>query len=84
MEIVHLLKVGLLIALQLSIPPLITAIISGVLLSLFQTLFQIQDQTLPFAVKLIAVGMVLSMTASWFGSELIEYFGVVFLEIQNH
>ncbi len=54
----------------LSAPPLLVAIGVGILVSLVQTVFQLQDQTLPFAIKLIAVTATLSMTAGWIGGEI--------------
>jgi type III secretion protein S len=43
------------------------------LFSLFHALTQIQEQTLSFAVKLIAVAITLFLTASWMGGELRNY-----------
>lgn len=33
---------------------------------------QVQDQTLPFGLKLLAVGVTLAMTGRWIGVELIQ------------
>lgn len=57
---------------MLSAPPLVVAVIVGVLISLLQAVMQLQDQTLPFAIKLVAVGLVLAMTGRWIGVELIQ------------
>ena len=38
-----------------SLPPVIAAALIGVLISLLQALTQVQEQTLPFAFKLLAV-----------------------------
>lgn len=62
----------------LSAPPLIAAIIFGVLISLIQTLFQIQDQTLPFTIKLIAIAITLASSASWMGSEFLGLTSSIF------
>ena len=70
MNTVTLFEQALVLVVLLSAPPLITAIVVGVLISLIQTVFQIQDQTLPFAIKLVSVGIVLSITATWVGGEL--------------
>ncbi len=63
---------------KLSALPLIAAIIFGVLISLLQTLFQIQDQTLPFAVKLVTVAVVLASSSSWIASEMLQLSSAVF------
>jgi type III secretion protein S len=54
-------------------PTILVASVVGVLFSLFQALTQIQEQTLSFAVKLIAVGLTLFLTAGWVGGELMNY-----------
>ena len=43
------------LVLLLSMPPIIAASVVGLMISLIQALTQIQEQTLPFAFKLVAV-----------------------------
>jgi type III secretion protein S len=64
---------SLTLTLMLSMPAILVAAVVGTLFSLLQALTQIQEQTLSFAVKLIAVGLTLFLTASWMGGELINY-----------
>ena len=61
------------LVLWLSLPPIIVASVVGTLFSLFQALTQIQEQTLSFAIKLIAVMATLALTARWIGGELFNY-----------
>ena len=63
----------LILVLQLSLIPIIVATVIGVLVSLLQALTQIQEQTLGFAVKLIAISLTLLACASWLGSTLLLY-----------
>ena len=63
----------LVIVLQLSLIPIIVATVIGILVSLLQALTQIQEQTLGFAVKLIAISLTLLICASWMGSTLMLY-----------
>ena len=63
---------GLWLAIILSAPPLIAATLFGVVVSLIQAVTQIQDQTLPYVVKLLSVSLVLAATGRWFGSELLQ------------
>lgn len=72
-DIVGYLVQALYLTLILSMPTIIVASVVGVLFSLFQALTQIQEQTLSFAVKLIAVGLTLFLTAGWVGGELMNY-----------
>ena len=63
----------LILVLRLSLIPIIVATVIGILVSLLQALTQIQEQTLGFAVKLIAISLTLLACASWMGSSLLLY-----------
>ena len=78
MEPIVLFKQGMLLVVLLTAPPLIVAVVVGVLTSLMQALMQIQDQTLPFGIKLVAVGVTLIMTGRWIGVELIQLINLTF------
>jgi type III secretion protein S len=78
MEPIVLFKQGMLLVVVLSAPPLIVAVVVGVLTSLVQALMQIQDQTLPFGIKLVAVGITLAVTGRWIGVELIQLINLTF------
>ena len=72
-EVVVALVRALYLTMLLSLPAIMVAAIVGTLFSLLQALTQIQEQTLSFAVKLIAVGVTLFLTAGWVGGELLNY-----------
>lgn len=72
-EVVVALVRALYLTMLLSLPAIMVAAIVGTLFSLLQALTQIQEQTLSFAVKLIAVGITLFLTAGWMGGELLNY-----------
>ena len=78
MDPIVLFKQGMLLVVVLSAPPLIVAVVVGVLVSLVQALMQIQDQTLPFGIKLVAVGVTLIQTGRWIGVELIQLINLTF------
>ena len=63
----------LLLVLKLSLIPIIVATVIGVIVSLLQALTQIQEQTLGFAVKLIAISVTLLACSSWLGGQLLLY-----------
>jgi flagellar biosynthetic protein FliQ len=58
------------IALKLSVPILVTSLAIGFLVSLFQSMTQIQEFTLAFVPKLIGVGVVLMVSGNWMLHEL--------------
>ena len=78
MEPIVLFKQGMLLVVVLTAPPLMVAVVVGVLTSFVQALMQIQDQTLPFGIKLVAVGVTLIMTGRWIGVELIQLINLTF------
>lgn len=78
MDILTLFKQAMLLVVVLSAPPLLVAVIVGVLISLLQAVMQLQDQTLPFAIKLVAVGIALALTGRWIGIELIQLTNLAF------
>ncbi|MCU5773680.1 type III secretion system export apparatus subunit SctS [Erwiniaceae bacterium BAC15a-03b] len=72
MEILTLFRQAMLLVVLLSAPPLIVAVLVGVVISLIQAAMQLQDQTLPFSIKLVAVGVTLALTGRWVGVELMQ------------
>ncbi len=72
-NLISILVKAMYLTLWLSLPTIIVASVVGTLFSLFQALTQIQEQTLSFAVKLIAVMAVLALTATWVGGEMYNY-----------
>lgn len=65
---------GLWLILILSLFPLLASLTVGLVVSLFQALTQIQEQTLTFVPKIIATIVVLMITAPWM-LELLTEFG---------
>ena len=72
-QILDYAKTCLVLVLRLSLIPIIVATVIGILVSLLQALTQIQEQTLGFAVKLIAISLTLLVCATWIGSSLLLY-----------
>jgi flagellar biosynthetic protein FliQ len=52
-------------ALLLAAPSLLVSLIVGVLISIFQTVTSIQEQTLTFAPRIVAVSVALIVTLPW-------------------
>lgn len=64
---------GLWLILILSLLPLLASLIVGLLVSLFQALTQIQEQTLTFVPKIFATILVIMITAGWMMDTLREF-----------
>ena len=52
---------------------MLTAIVVGLLVSMFQAVTQLQDQTLSFVPKIVAMMLVMLYTLPWVISEIVEY-----------
>jgi type III secretion protein S len=75
---VHYAAQALYLVLMLSLPPIVVASVVGLLLSLFQAITQLQEQTLSFGVKLIAVGITIFLTVDWFTAEIMRFSAEIF------
>ncbi|WP_062137977.1 flagellar biosynthesis protein FliQ [Demequina aestuarii] len=64
---------ALLLAAKLSAPLLITALVVGFAISLFQSVTQIQEVTLSFVPKAIGVGLALFVSGHWMVQETVTF-----------
>ncbi|CCH86466.1 Flagellar biosynthetic protein fliQ [Modestobacter italicus] len=71
----------MLVAAKVAAPILLTALLVGFMISLFQAATQIQEQTLSFVPKMIAVAIALLVTGNWVLSELISFTQQLFGEL---
>ncbi|WP_017901914.1 EscS/YscS/HrcS family type III secretion system export apparatus protein [Pseudomonas asplenii] len=53
--------------------PIIAATVVGLVVGLIQTVTQLQEQTLPFALKLLAVSACLFLLSGWYGETLLAF-----------
>lgn len=78
-QIVSLAYQGLLLILILSAPPVLISMFLGTIVAIFQAATQIQEQTLPFVVKLVAVTLTLIFMGSWLGSQIMSFSTNIFV-----
>ena len=64
-EIVHLMRDFLWTGLLMVAPSVITSLIVGLVISIFQTVTSIQEQTLTFAPRIVAVSIVVGVSLTW-------------------
>lgn len=64
---------ALLFAFKVSVALALAASCAGIAISLVLSAFQIQDQALPFAVKLVVVGIVIVVTGQAIGTDLVRF-----------
>lgn len=63
----------MLVALKLSAPILVTSLVIGFTVSLFQSMTQIQEFTLAFVPKLLGVGLALLLCGNWMLHTLVSF-----------
>jgi type III secretion protein S len=64
---------SMVLVMVLSLPPILVASVVGIAISLLQALTQVQEQTISFAIKLIAVAITIAAMAGLLGSELMNF-----------
>lgn len=81
MEAVDLGRSALLLATKLSLPLLLVGLVVGLAISILQAATQVQEQTLSFVPKILAVVATLFLLLPWFLAELIEYTEDLFIHM---
>ncbi len=71
-------------ALSLSVPILLCGMAVGLTVSIFQAVTQIQEMTLTFVPKIIAVFLALLLFSSWMIEMLVQYTTYIFVNIPNY
>lgn len=77
-EIYQLSYQALLMILILSGPPILISMIVGLCVAVFQAATQIQEQTLSFTVKLVAVIGTLLLMGGWLGGQILQFTNTIF------
>lgn len=72
-SLTSIMQEALYLVLIASAPPVLMSLIVGFIISLFQATTQIQEQTLTFAPKVIAVFGVLAIAGPWIGHQLVRF-----------
>ncbi|MGN6782690.1 MAG: flagellar biosynthesis protein FliQ [Marmoricola sp.] len=79
--IIHIALQTMLVALKLCAPILVTSLVIGFTISLFQSMTQIQEFTLAFVPKLVGVGIALLLSGNWMLHTLISFTQQLFDQI---
>lgn len=69
--------------LLLSAPILLTCMVVGIVITLFQAVTSLRDMTLTIVPKLLAVGVVTLLFGSWMLEVIIRFTNEIFSYIQN-
>lgn len=64
---------AMMVALRMAGPILLVTLIVGLLISIFQAATQINEMTLSFIPKLLAIGVTLALIGPWLISTMVDY-----------
>jgi flagellar biosynthetic protein FliQ len=72
-SVIHIVAMALIVVAKVSAPILVTSLVVGLGISMFQSVTQIQEVTLSFVPKLVAVAAVLVLMGSWMLGQLVGF-----------
>lgn len=79
--VMSIFREAIMLAFKLALPVLLAAMVVGLVVAILQAATQIHEQTISFAPKAIAVGLVLFFMAPWMTNEILDFFKFVFEQI---
>lgn len=68
---------------KVAAPLLIVSLVIGLIVSIFQTITSIQEQTLTFVPKFIAIMLVLIIAGGWMINNVVELFTHIMIQIPD-
>ncbi len=72
-EVVSITVEAVWLIIKCSAPMLLTSLIIGLIVSIFQTVTSIQEQTLTFVPKLLSIFLVLIITGDWMMNNILNF-----------
>lgn len=82
-QVTQLAYQGLLLILLLSAPPILISMVFGLMVAIFQAATQIQEQTLSFTIKLVAVTLTLMFMGAWLGQQILGFATNIFVNFPH-
>ncbi|MDF2566597.1 MAG: flagellar biosynthetic protein FliQ [Oscillospiraceae bacterium] len=77
-EILTVLRDALFTCLKLAAPLLVVSVVVGLIISIFQAATQVNEQTITFVPKIIAIAIVLIATGPWMMNTLVDFVNRLF------
>ena len=71
--VIQIASKALYLIIKVSLPVLLVSLIVGLIISIFQTVTSIQEQTLTFVPKILAVFITLMVAGSWMMNTMLEF-----------
>ncbi len=71
--VVEIAKNALFLIIEVSLPVLLVSLCVGLIVSIFQTVTSIQEQTLTFVPKIVCVFLALAIAGGWMMTKMVEF-----------
>jgi flagellar biosynthesis protein FliQ len=81
--VLHMASQALLLIAELAGPVLVVSLVVGLVVSLFQAVTSIQEFTLTFLPKVVAIGVVLMICGHWMLNDAVTYTEQLYRSIPN-
>jgi flagellar biosynthetic protein FliQ len=72
-DVVSLVVDAMTVSLKIALPVLLVALVVGLAVSIFQAVTQIQEQTLTFIPKVVAMAVVVVVAGPWMLGQIVSY-----------
>ena len=83
-DAIDLCRQAIITTLILSAPVLIAGLLVGLIVGLLQALTQVQEQTVAFVPKLLAMFVVLAISLPWLLTQMSDYMTALLVDIPNN
>ena len=83
-QVVTIARQTIWVIVKTSVPLLLVSMIVGLIISLFQTLTSIQEQTLTFVPKLIALMIALMIMGNWLLNEIVSFIQILWSSFSQY
>lgn len=83
-DVINIARETVWVIVKTSIPILLVSMIVGLIISLFQTLTSIQEQTLTFVPKLLAIMICLLLMGAWMLNEIVAFMNVLWGDFSRY
>ncbi|MBQ4537962.1 MAG: flagellar biosynthesis protein FliQ [Lachnospiraceae bacterium] len=71
--VVEIAKDALFLIIQVSLPVLLVSMAVGLIVSIFQTVTSIQEQTLTFVPKVVSIFLMLMLVGGWMMTKMVDF-----------
>lgn len=75
---------ALYLIIEVSLPVLLVSLIVGLIISIFQTVTSIQEQTLTFVPKIVCVFLALMLVGGWMMNSMVEFTTNLWLDFSRY